>query len=128
MGAVLGNALKELGMSGAAGPWNSADVTPSFIGRFLQHVLPPGFKRIRHYGLLSAATKSKRLAQARKALAMPAPDAQACEDATAFLKRVTGIEVSCCAHCRLGHWRTVEALPPERGSRAPTSHACRGPP
>ena len=101
---------------------------PSFIGRFLQHVLPPGFKRIRHYGLLSAATKSKRLAQARKALAMPAPEAQACEDATAFLKRVTGIEVSCCAHCRLGHWRTVEALPPERGSRAPTSHACRGPP
>ena len=26
---------------------------PTFIARFLQHVLPPGFKRIRHYGLLS---------------------------------------------------------------------------
>jgi hypothetical protein len=34
-----------------------------FIGRFLQHVLPPGFKRIRHYGLLSPAHKRKRLAQ-----------------------------------------------------------------
>ena len=27
-----------------------------FIGRLLQHVLPPGFKRIRHYGLLAPAT------------------------------------------------------------------------
>ena len=29
----------------------------TFIARFLQHVLPPGFKRIRHYGLLSPAVK-----------------------------------------------------------------------
>ena len=34
----------------------------TFIARFLQHVLPPGFKRIRHYGLLSAALKTERLA------------------------------------------------------------------
>jgi hypothetical protein len=101
---------------------------PTFVARFLQHVLPPGFKRIRHYGLLSAATKSERLTQARLALAMPAANAQACEDAAAFLKRVTGIDISCCPHCRLGHWRTVQVLPPERGSRAPGDHACRGPP
>ena len=44
-----------------------------FIGRLLQHVLPPGFKRIRHYGLLAPATKTARLALARKLLAMPAP-------------------------------------------------------
>ena len=101
---------------------------PTFVARFLQHVLPPGFKRIRHYGLLSAARKSERLARARLALAMPAPNAQACEDAAAFLKRVAGIDVSCCPHCRIGHWRTVQVLPPERVSRAPTGHSCRGPP
>lgn len=101
---------------------------PTFVARFLQHVLPPGFKRIRHYGLLSAATKSARLAQAQLALALPAANAQTCEDAAAFLKRVTAIEVSCCPHCRLGHWRTVQVLPPERRSRAPADHACRGPP
>ncbi len=33
-----------------------------FIGRFLQHVLPQGFKRIRHYGLLAPAAKTERLA------------------------------------------------------------------
>jgi hypothetical protein len=32
-----------------------------FTGRFLQHVLPPGFKRIRHYGVLSAACKKRCL-------------------------------------------------------------------
>ncbi|MBK8892525.1 MAG: transposase [Propionivibrio sp.] len=31
-----------------------------FIGRFLHHVLPPGFKRIRHYGLLSPGPKEER--------------------------------------------------------------------
>ena len=101
---------------------------PTFVARFLQHVLPPGFKRIRHYGLLSPAIKSERLAQARLALAMPAANAQAREDAAAFLKRVTGVEISCCPHCRLGQWRTVQVLPPERGSRAEAYPACRGPP
>ena len=35
---------------------------PVFIERFLQHVLPAGFKRIRHYGLLSPARKKSGLA------------------------------------------------------------------
>ena len=101
---------------------------PTFIERFLQHVLPPGFKRIRHYGLLSPAVKHDRMAQARTALGMPDIDAQACEDAAHFLQRTTGIEVSCCPHCHLGKWRTVQLLPPLRaGSSQPTA-ACRGPP
>ena len=50
------------------------------IGRFLQHVLPQGFKRIRQYGLLASAAKTERLALARRLLAMPAANPQACED------------------------------------------------
>ncbi|MBI3368829.1 MAG: IS91 family transposase [Burkholderiales bacterium] len=100
----------------------------TFIARFLQHVLPPGFKRIRHYGLLSAATKTERLAKAREALAMPAVNEQAREDAAAFIKRVAGIEISCCPHCRLGHWRTIEVLPASIGSRHHDAAHCRGPP
>lgn len=99
----------------------------TFITRFLQHVLPPGFKRIRHYGLLSAATKTERLAKAREALAMPAANVQAREDAAAFIKRVAGIEVSCCPHCGLGHWLTIEVLPAATGSRH-DAVLCRGPP
>ena len=46
-----------------------------FIRRFLIHVLPKGFHRIRHYGLLASAVKADNLALARKLLdaAPPAP-------------------------------------------------------
>jgi hypothetical protein len=42
--------------------------TSEFIRRFLIHVLPKGFHRIRHYGLLAGGTKAKCLATARKLL------------------------------------------------------------
>ncbi|WP_405029651.1 transposase [Methylibium sp.] len=44
-----------------------------FIGRLLQHVRPPGFKRIRHYGLLAPAAKTERLALARRLPRCPQP-------------------------------------------------------
>ena len=46
-----------------------------FIRRFLLHVLPRGFHRIRHYGLLSASACKASLARARELLAVvPPPD------------------------------------------------------
>ena len=56
--------------------------------------MPHGFKRVGHYGLLSPALKTRQLAAARQALSMPAANAQACEDAAAFLQRVAEIEAS----------------------------------
>ena len=100
-----------------------------FIARFLQHVLPGGFKRIRHYGLLAPAAKSARLALARQLLAMPAANPQAREDAQAFMRRVAAIEIDCCPHCKVGHWRVLEQVGADRAALAalgPT--ACRGPP
>ena len=44
-----------------------------FIRRFLLHVLPKGFHRIRHYGLLAAAGRKANVARARKLLPAPAP-------------------------------------------------------
>jgi len=46
-----------------------------FIRRFLLHVLPKGFHRIRHYGLLASAGRKANLARARELLAAPAPAA-----------------------------------------------------
>ena len=52
-----------------------------FIRRFLLHVLPKGFHRIRHYGLLASTARKANLTLARKLLATPepptAPDAKA---------------------------------------------------
>ena len=44
-----------------------------FIRRFLLHVLPKGFHRIRHYGLLASAGRKANVARARELLAAPAP-------------------------------------------------------
>ena len=45
-----------------------------FIRRFLLHVLPKGFHRIRHYGLLASAARKANIARARQPLAAPAPE------------------------------------------------------
>jgi hypothetical protein len=42
-----------------------------FIRRFLLHVLPRGFHRIRHYGLLASGSRRDNLARARELLAVP---------------------------------------------------------
>jgi Putative transposase len=44
-----------------------------FIRRFLLHVLPRGFHRIRHYGLLASATCKANIARARELIAAPLP-------------------------------------------------------
>jgi Putative transposase len=50
--------------------------TDEFIRRFLIHVLPKGFHRIRHYGLLAKASCADNIAQARKLLAVPMRQAE----------------------------------------------------
>ncbi len=52
-----------------------------FIRRFLMHVHPKGFHRIRHYGLLANGNRAANLARARQLLAMPPPSATASQPA-----------------------------------------------
>jgi hypothetical protein len=52
-----------------------------FIRRFLLHVLPRGFHRIRHYGLLAGSARKANIAYARELLnAAPPPDQTTAED------------------------------------------------
>jgi hypothetical protein len=44
-----------------------------FIRRFLLHVLPSGFHRIRHYGLFASGTRAANIARIRSLLAPPSP-------------------------------------------------------
>ena len=46
--------------------------THEFIRRFLMHVLPRGFHRIRHYGLLASGYRVANIARARELLSVPA--------------------------------------------------------
>ena len=51
--------------------------TGEFIRRFLIHVLPSGFHRIRHYGLLASGTRADNIARARRLLDVPAAQPEA---------------------------------------------------
>jgi hypothetical protein len=51
-------------------------VTGEFIRRFLIHVLPSGFHRIRHYGLFASSKRAENIAQARQLLAVPKPQSE----------------------------------------------------
>ena len=109
-----------------------------FIERLLLHVLPSGFKRIRHFGLLAPALKTKRLALARRLLEMPAASPQAREDAQAFMHRVAAIDIGCCPHCKTGRWVVIACALPQRSAVTEVTDvvvsgplpavACRGPP
>jgi hypothetical protein len=48
--------------------------TPEFIRRFLIHVLPEGFHRIRHYGLLASSTRKTNITKIRALLCVERPD------------------------------------------------------
>jgi hypothetical protein len=82
--------------------------TPEFIRRFLMHVLPKGFHRIRHYGLFAGTSRADNIARARELLAMPKSQA-APTDAGA----IDGDEQEILAHpcpCCGGRMLTIETF------------------
>ena len=83
-----------------------------FLRRFLLHVVPDGFVRIRHFGLLANRRRAAALAQCRALLAQPSPPPAAPESARDLLLRVTGLDIERCPVCQQGVLRQVERLPP----------------
>jgi hypothetical protein len=82
-----------------------------FIRRFLLHVLPRGFHRIRHYGLLASSARKDSLARARQLLAVaPPPD----DDITA-----EPVEAHSPCPCCGGHMIVIETFERWRQPRAP---------
>jgi hypothetical protein len=67
-----------------------------FIRRFLIHVLPDGFHRIRSYGLFANGSRAENLARARELLSAPAPQTQADDAADADEPPTLGHPCPCC--------------------------------
>ena len=81
-----------------------------FIRRFLIHVLPDGFHRIRHYGLLANANRTGNIALARRLLGVPdpAPSSSQSDDATAAHENEQWDTCPCCG----GRMIIIEAFEP----------------
>jgi hypothetical protein len=85
-----------------------------FIRRFLLHVLPQGFMRIRHYGLFANRQRRTKLARCRELLAQPEPKARSEESVAAMMRRITGRDILACPHCGEGRLLVVTILRPQR--------------
>ncbi|MBD2843556.1 transposase [Paenibacillus sp. IB182496] len=84
-----------------------------FIRRFLQHVLPSGFQRIRHYGFLSNANRQTKLLQCLR-LTRTAIRPKVKLSAQALMLKLTGNDLSTCPACG-GQWQQVLTLAPNTG-------------
>jgi hypothetical protein len=88
-----------------------------FLRRFLLHVAPPGFVRIRHYGLLANRSRQAKLTRARQLLAIVAappplsPVAELASDTTPAPIPAAAR----CPRCAGTHWRRIARLLPQRG-------------
>jgi hypothetical protein len=96
--------------------------TSEFIRRFLIHVLPQGFHRIRHYGLFAGTAKAECIATARKLLEMQTPDRSTDADSTAGADDDANTPCPCCG----GRMRIIEVfkrgqMPRHQPSPRPTA-------
>jgi hypothetical protein len=80
-----------------------------FIRRFLQHVLPSGFVRIRHGGFLGNKHRQAKLAKCRELLGAPAPVLEPF-DWKALYEKLTGRPIDLCRACNQGRMIPSEAL------------------
>jgi hypothetical protein len=80
-----------------------------FIHRFLAHIPPPQFRRIRYYGFLANSQRKDKLTTCRALLDLSDPDQPYIADMDAFLEK-QGIDFSLCPVCGQGKLRGVYSL------------------
>ena len=83
-----------------------------FIRRFLSHVLPARFHRIRFRGFLANGVREKRLEQCRALLGLPDPEKPYIADIDDYLAR-QGIDPTLCPICGIGHLHPVAVILPQ---------------
>ena len=95
-----------------------------FIRRFLLHVLPDGFQRIRHYGFLGHRYRQAKLTLCRRLLGVVRPltspaSPQDKPDYRDLYEKLTGKSLRECPVCHAGHMVAIAVL--SRSDRAPPS-------
>jgi hypothetical protein len=98
-----------------------------FLVRFVAHVLPRRYVKIRHYGLLAAGNVNGKLAHARALLAAPTPNVESADETSwaQQLKQLTGRDVAQCPRCG----QAIRCAPlPETAARVQPAREARAPP
>jgi hypothetical protein len=82
-----------------------------FIRRFLLHVLPDDFMRIRYYGFLSNRCKKKNLSKCRQLLGLSPLPEPAEKTNQEMMLELTGIDISKCPRCGKGTMKVIGEIP-----------------
>jgi hypothetical protein len=84
-----------------------------FMRRFLLHVLPHGFVRIRHIGFLANRCKARALEQCRQLLGQPPDTSESCAKSVAqWMQQWTGLDLTRCPNCGEGPLLRLPLPPP----------------
>ena len=83
-----------------------------FLRRFLLHVVPRGFMRIRHFGLLANRTRRVRVGRCRTLLGQPPATHPPAESVPHLLHRLLGLDVTRCPVCGEGHLQMTVIVGP----------------
>ena len=82
-----------------------------FIRRFLLHILPGGFMKIRYFGFLSHKNKKEAVALIRKLIdsdvKLPEKIKESIVD---MMLRLTGTDITCCPKCKKGKMKVINKL------------------
>jgi Putative transposase len=93
-----------------------------FIRRFLLHVLPDGFQRIRHYGLLGNRARESKLGRCRQLLDAPPPPVPVLavlDDPHDRYEALTGRSLRVCPICSVGIMQRIGIIPATVGRARP---------
>jgi len=84
-----------------------------FIRRFLLHILPTRFMRLRYYGFLGNRYRHDKIARCRELLGARAPEPREQESPVELLQRIANIDITLCPVCGKGHLQLLgNILPP----------------
>ncbi|MBF9016396.1 MULTISPECIES: IS91 family transposase [unclassified Oceanispirochaeta] len=84
----------------------------SFMRRYLLHILPSGFMKMRYYGFLGNVTKKKSLKLCRELLGVPMEENKLVDESSMeIFIRITGSDPTVCPICGKGHMVLLQEIP-----------------
>lgn len=96
-----------------------------FIRRFLLHVLPNSYMRIRHYGFLANRNRKENIMRVKKLLGVSIDiDERSKQSMEEIMLELTGKDISKCPQCKVGTMAFHHLIP---GFNLRTGRSCRGP-
>jgi hypothetical protein len=82
-----------------------------FIRRFLLHLLPRGFMKIRYFGFLAHTNKKQAVSLIRRLRGVTTCVEKTKETIPEMMLRLTGTDITCCPRCKKGTMTVIRKLP-----------------